>query len=63
MGVRKHQSAINTAVLLIQKVQELQQNRKIAEALFMDVKGAFDHFSQVELTQRMFDLGINDDLI
>lgn len=29
----------------------------------MDVKGAFDHFSQVELTQGMFDLGINDDLI
>ena len=29
----------------------------------MDVKGAFDHFSQAQLAQRMSDLGIDDDLI
>lgn len=29
----------------------------------MDVKGVFDHVFQEHLAQRMFDLGINDDLI
>ncbi len=29
----------------------------------MDVKGAFDHVSHAQLTQRMSDLGIDDDLI
>ena len=29
----------------------------------MDVKGAFDHVSRAQLTQRMSDLGIDDDLI
>ena len=63
MGARKHRSAINAAALLIQKVQEVWQNRKIAGALFMDVKGAFDHVSRAQLAQRMSDLGIDDDVI
>ncbi len=63
MGARKHRSAIDTAALLIQKVQEVWQNRKIAGALFMDVKAAFDHVSRAQLAQKMFDLGIDDDLI
>lgn len=29
----------------------------------MDVKRAFDHILQSQLAQRIFDLGINDDLI
>ncbi len=29
----------------------------------MDVKGVFDHVSRAQLAQRMFDLGIDDDLI
>ncbi len=29
----------------------------------MDVKGAFDHVSRAQLAQKMFDLGIDDDLI
>ena len=45
MGTRKHVLAIDAAALLIQKVQEVWQSRKIAKALFMDVKGAFDHVS------------------
>ena len=45
IGVRKHRLAIDAAALLIQKVQEVWQSRKIAGALFMDVKGAFDDVS------------------
>ena len=63
MGVRKLRSAIDAAALLVQKVQEIWQSRKIAGALFMDVKGAFDHVSRAQLAQRMSDLGIDDDLI
>ena len=36
---------------------------EIAGALFMDVKGAFDHVSRAQLAQRMSDLSIDDDLI
>ena len=43
IGVGKYRSAIDTAALLIQKVQEVWQSRKIAGALFMDVKKVFDH--------------------
>ena len=49
--------------LLIQKIQAVWQNRKIAGALFMDVKGAFDHVFRVQLAQKMYELGIDDDLI
>ena len=63
MGARKYRSAIDAAALLIQKVQEAWESRKIAGALFMDVKGAFDHVSRAQLAQRMSDLGIDDDLI
>lgn len=45
--VRKHQLAIDVALLLIQKVQKVQQNRKITKVVFMDIKGAFDHIFEV----------------
>ena len=63
MDARKFCSAIDAAALLIHKVQEIWEGRKIADALFMDVKGAFDHISRAQLAQRMSDLGIDDDLI
>ena len=63
MGARKYRSAIDAAALLTQKVQETWKNRKIAGALLMDVKGAFDHVSRAQLAQRMADLGIDDDFI
>ena len=63
MGARKYRSAIDASALPIQKVQEAWKDREIAEALLMDVKGAFDHVFRVQLAQRMTDLGINDDFI
>ena len=63
MGARKHRSAVDAAAILIQKVQETWESQKIAGALLMDVKRAFDHVSRAQLAQRMADLGIDDDLI
>ena len=59
MGARKYRLAIDVAALLIQKVQEVWPNRKIAGALFIDVKGAFDHVYRAQLAQKMSDLGID----
>lgn len=49
--------------LLIQKVQKAWESRKIAGILFMDIRKAFDHVFQVQLVQKMSNLGIDDDLI
>ncbi len=45
MGARKYRSAIDALALLIQKVQKAWKDWKIAGALLMDVKRAFDHVS------------------
>ena len=46
MGGRKHRSAINAAGLIIHKVHEIWEDKQIAGALLMDIKGAFDYVSQ-----------------
>lgn len=43
MGGRKERSAIDAVATLVNPVQESWQEKKLAAALFMDVKGAFDH--------------------
>ena len=48
---------------MIHKVHKIWEDKQIASALLMDVKGVFDHVSQAKLVQRMADLGIDDDLI
>ena len=63
MGARKQQSAIDAAAILVQQVHEIWENKKIAGALLIDVKGAFNHVSQAKLAQRMSELGIENDLI
>lgn len=63
MGAIKRRSAIDAAAILVQQVHKIWENKKIAGALLMDVKGAFDHVSRAELGKRMCQLGIDDDLI
>ena len=63
MGGRKYRSAIDAAALMIDKVHKVWEDRQIAGALLIDVKGAFDYVSRAKLVQRMKDLGIDDDLI
>ena len=63
MGGRKHRSAIDAAALMIHKVQKIWEDKQIAGALLMDIKGAFDYVSRAKLVQRMKDLSIDNDLI
>ena len=44
-------------------VQEKWQEKKLAAALFIDVKEAFDHVSKDQLPTRMIELGIDSDLV
>ncbi len=60
---RKNRSAIDAAVILVPKAQEVWKNRQIAGELLIDVKDAFNHVFRAELAQRMIILGIDDHLI
>ncbi len=63
MGGRKERSAIDAVATLVHTVQEKWQEKKVAAALFMDVKGAFDHVSKDQLLTQMIELGIDGDLV
>lgn len=63
MDVRKYQSAINMVALFILTVEKGFENWTIVEALFMNVKRAFDYFFCRQLAQKVSDLSIDDDLI
>ena len=63
MGGQKERSAIDAVATLVHTVQEHWEEKKLAAALFMDVKGAFDHVSKGQLLTRMVELGIDGDLV
>ena len=63
MRGKKHQLAIDTAALMIHNVYKTWEDKQIAEALLIDVKGAFDYVSRAKLVQKMKELDINDYLI
>ena len=46
MGARKKRSAIDAMAMLVHIVQEKWSEKKLAGALFIDIKGAFDHISR-----------------
>ena len=59
MGGRKEKSAIDTVMSMIHDTQiAKQQGKKITTALFIDVKGAFDHVSANQLLQTCINLGL-----
>ena len=43
MGSHKQQSVVDTVACLIQNTHEAWKHRQLVGALFLDVKGAFDH--------------------
>lgn len=49
MGGRKETSAIDAVAIPVHTVQKGWEEKKLAAALFMDVKGAFDHVSKRQL--------------
>lgn len=63
MGGRKERSAIDEVAILVHIVQERWEEKKLAAALFMDFKGAFDHVSKTQLSARMIELGIDGNLV
>ena len=63
MDGRKERSVIDAVATLAHTVQERWAEKKVAAALFMDVKGAFDHVSRWQLLARMIELGIDGDLV
>ena len=63
MGGRKERSAIDAVATLVHTVQEKWEEKKLAAALFMDVKGAFDNVSKGQLLNRMIELRIDGELV
>ena len=66
MGDRKKRSAIDavaTLVYTVHTVQEKWEEKKLAAALFMNIKGAFDYVSKGQLLSWMIELGIDGDFV
>ena len=63
MGDRKERSAIDAVATLVHTVHEKWEEKMLAAAYFMDVKGAFDHISKGQLLNRMIELDIDGDLV
>lgn len=59
MGARKQQCTMDAVASLIHKVQECWAKKKLAAALLMDVKGAFDYVKKTRLVERIMELGID----
>ncbi len=49
--------------VLVYTVQEYWSKKKLVRALFIDIKGAFDHVSKSQLLMCIIDLGIDTDLV
>src|SRR5437868_11797531 len=57
MGGRGGRSAIDAVMALVHDVQQAKCNGKVLSALFVDVKGAFDHVSRTQLLLILQSLG------
>lgn len=53
IGGRKRKSAIDTAFLLANYIEENKLKKKTTTALFLDVKGAFDHVAKNRLLRAL----------
>ena len=53
MSGRKQRSAVNAAMCLTHDIQQAINNNKVLSALFLNVKGAFDHVSLNQLLKVM----------
>src|SRR6266496_830116 len=55
---RRKKSAIDVVMILIYNIQVAKQDKKVTSALFIDVKGAFDHVSANQLIKICIDLNL-----
>ncbi|ODM18007.1 hypothetical protein SI65_06795 [Aspergillus cristatus] len=63
MGSRKQRSAIDAVACLIQNTHEAWKLQQLVGALFLDVKGAFDHVNPSRLITRLIEFNLDGDLI
>jgi len=61
-GCRKRRSCVDAVAILMNRTQQAWGRRKVAGALFMDVKSAFNNVSKAILGRRMEELGLGADL-
>src|SRR6266496_3404305 len=58
IGGRRKKSAIDVVMILIHDIQLAKQDKKVISALFINVKGAFDHVSANQLIKICIDLNL-----
>ena len=63
MGGRAKRSAIDTALLLTDYVERQKAKKKKVSAVFLDVKGAFDHVAKNRLLRIMIKLRLPYSLV
>jgi len=56
MGGCVQRSAIDAALLMLHEVQRAKRHREVPSALFIDVKGAFDHVSRERLLHTLTEM-------
>ena len=62
-GCRKRRSCVDAVAILMNRTQKAWAARRVAGALFMDVKSAFNNVDKTFLGKRMEKLGVEADLI
>jgi len=62
-GCRKRRSCVDAVAVLMNRTQPAWGENKLAGALFMDVKSAFNNVDKTLLGKRMEELGVEADLI
>jgi len=62
-GCRKRRSCVEAVAISMNRTKKAWAGKKVAGALFMDVKSAFNNVNKMILGQRMEDLGLEADLI
>jgi len=62
-GCRKRRSCIDAVAVLMNRTQQAWTEKRVAGALFLDVKSAFNIVSKSLLVRRMETLGIEPDLV
>ena len=63
MGSCKQRSAIDAVACLIQNTHKAWKLRQLVGALFLDVKGAFDHVNPRRLITQLIEFNLDGDLI
>lgn len=59
METWKNYSAIDVIVVMINKVEKIENQKKLRDVLSIDIKGAFHHVFWVKFIQQIVELNID----